>query len=754
MVSRGEVFYAHTPAFDGGPWHDLVKHLERTAELARENAAKFGAGELARLAGLWHDIGKFNPEFQEYLRRCERAARNGGKPPLKGVPHAVYGAILAVEIASRLRSPVFELLAPLVSGHHAGLRDPAAVRTAVLDPERREVYGHALEAAQGRLDGASFGGDPAALLPELPGDPLQRELFLRMVFSALVDADFLDTEAHFDPENAQRRGVEVKPTDLWERFEDDQKKLMAKDPGRLVNRVRAEVYESCLEASQMPRGVFRLSVPTGGGKTRSGLAFALRHAGKHRLDRVVFAVPYTSIIEQTASEYRGILGDGAVLEHHSAVRRKDREAPGDPGEAERLDEARARSRLANQNWDAPVVVTTTVQLFESLFANRTSRCRKLHNLSKSVIVLDEVQTLPLKLLGPIVSVLNELVRRYHATVVLCTATQPALDEQSRYLQGFDSALTRDIVPRERAEEHFRTLRRVEYEAPSEKWTWDEAARRLLEAAPDRRALVVLNTRRDALAMLDALENELEGDERPALLHLSTLLCGAHRRRVLAEVRRRLAEGEPCLLVSTQVVEAGVDLDFPVVFRALGPLDRIVQAAGRCNREGRLPDGGRVVVFEPEGGKVPPGEDASAVAETGGLLRRGVDLHDPEIFRGYYARMYQNVDTDGEGIQDLRRRLDYPEVAARFRLISEETAPVIVEYDEEARRIVERIRKAGLRPGDHKRLQPYVVGLFERELKENEWMTEEITEGVRLWTGGYDPVRGISAMRYDPSALIW
>lgn len=269
--------------------------------------------------------------------------------------------------------------------------------------------------------------------------------------------------------------------------------------------------------------------------------------GEHGLDRVVFAVPYTSIIEQTAGEYRGILGEEVVLEHHSAVRQESGDGPEDPGEAERLDEVRARSRLATQNWDAPVVVTTTVQLFESLFANRTSRCRKLHNLTKSVIVLDEVQTLPLKLLGPIVSVLDELVRRYQVTVVLCTATQPALEEQSRYLQGFGPDAVRDIVPRDRAEEHFRELRRVEYEAPSEKWTWDEAARKLLEAVPDRQAMVVLNTRRDALAMLDALESAIPDGEGSALLHLSTLLCGAHRRRVIAEVRRRLAGTSPACL---------------------------------------------------------------------------------------------------------------------------------------------------------------------------------------------------------------
>lgn len=687
------------------------------------------------------------------------ASRDEGKAPARGTaPHAVYGAMLAAESV--------QPLAPVIYGHHAGLPNRAKLQDALKKPDLRETYDLILPLARERVGELSFQGDPWSLIPDPPQDPKQMalfaEMFSRMVFSALVDADFLDTETHFEPDVAGLRGAELGPADLWEVLLRDQGALISQagDSPTPVNEVREEVYRSCLSAAELPQGVFRLSVPTGGGKTRSGLSFALRHAVEHDLDRVIVAVPYTSIIEQTAGTYREIfeeLGEGAVLEHHSAVQREASYAGGATTEneerSERLHESFTKARLATQNWDSPLVVTTTVQLLESLFANRTSRCRKLHNISRSVIVLDEVQTLPVKLLAPIVSVLKELARRYSVTVVLCTATQPALDERSRYLEGFESVT--EIVPEDRAAKHFQRLRRVEYETPREPWSWDEVAERLLEASPERRAMVVLNTRKDALALLEKLDGE-------PVLHLSTLLCGAHRQEVLEEVRRRLKTGEPCLLVATQVVEAGVDLDFPVVFRALGPLDRIVQAAGRCNREGEMDELGRVVVFRPEEERMPRGEYAAGFKEAGILLERdGLDLHDPGIFREYFRRLYQDVPTDREGIQKSRQELDYPEVARKFRLIPEESVPVIVEYDskdkasnEQRRKLIERIQYAGIKPGDHRKLQPYVVGMFEYEFeKKRDWM-EEIAEGVFLWLGGYDSLRGISDVSLDPADLIY
>jgi CRISPR-associated endonuclease/helicase Cas3 len=440
----------------------------------------------------------------------------------------------------------------------------------------------------------------------------------------------------------------------------------------------------------------------------------LRHAVEHHLERVVFAVPYLSITDQVAHVARSIFGAENVLEHHSGILTR---------------EPSFESKLAVQNWSAALIVTTTVQLLESLLSNRPSRCRKLHNIANSVIILDEVQTLPITLLQPIVSVLQELVDRYGCSVVLSTATQPALTGQFRYLQGF--GMVRDIVGPEKAREHFQKLRRVSYEVRPDGWSWQRVAHELRQ---EGRAMAVVNTRVDAADLCD----QVGGDA----LHLSASMCGAHRKDVLSEVRSRLAQDQACLLISTQVVEAGVDLDFDCVFRAFGPLDRIVQAAGRCNREGRLQEG-RVVVFAASDGSLPPGEYRTATHLARNTLRRGIDLHDPGVWDRYFRRLYQGVDTDANHVQPLRSQFNYPEVARRFRLIDDGQQDVIVAYDNRARTLIARIRAEGeLRRGDLKRLQPYAVGLYPRDFDKSAADREEIAEGVWVWNGQYDDKKGV------------
>ena len=732
-------FFAHTPPKGSAQWHGLKEHLTKVANLTETSANKLYAGKLGYYAGLWHDLGKYNPDFQEYLKQCAL-----GNKHAKSVPHAIHGAKLAAKLS----------LAPLafiIAGHHAGLPCVSKLKSRLADPQSEAADLAILDTAEKEGIILEPSSDITAILAEFQ-DKLSRELFIRLLFSCLLDADYLDTESHFDPQQSLQRTPVATVTDLWTKLEDSQTQMLADVVEKLpdlnpqqqeVNRVRSEVYQSCLEAAEQATGVFRLAVPTGGGKTRSGLAFALKHAEKHQLDRVIIAVPFTSIIEQTVGVYREIFGEAAVLEHHSATKSK---VDDEDARAEQ-----ARARLATQNWNAPLIVTTTVQLFESLFHNKTSRCRKLHNIVNSVIVLDEVQTLPIRLLEPIVNVLQELVDRYHVTVVLCTATQPALEGDNPYLKGFSSV--KDIIQPATATAHFRHLSRVKYEIPERNWSWADV---VADAGDSQQGLAILNTRKDALELLKEFQSTVEPD---GLFHLSTLLCGAHRRQVLAEVRSRLKDKLPCWLISTQVVEAGVDLDFPLVYRALGPLDRIVQAAGRCNREGKIIGKGRVVIFTPEDGNMPTGEYATAISQTANLIKQNPDFDNPDIFQTYFRALYQGVDTtDGKEVQACRKILNYPETAEKFQLIQDITHPVAIAYDAIAKKLLKNIERYGLKSADYQALQPYLVSLRDREFKQSADVRREISPGIWLWEGGYHDVMGISmganAIVRDPADLIF
>jgi len=716
---------AHSPN-DQGKWHSLQEHLQMVAGLCQQFAAKFGSESVARDVALWHDIGKAIPEFQEYLLLCHE------KPNQKhrGPDHKGAGAVFALK---RL-----EPLAFLIAGHHGGLQNSDDLR--VWLTQRAEKWtDSSIEQLIQVLDLA--GTHKETLAPPLHiKTPLQAELFLRLLFSCLVDADFLDTEYHFSPDKSTLRKNAIRIDELWHAFEYSQQELSCKGSG-LLHDVRNTIYRECLAAAPLEPGFFRLTVPTGGGKTRSGMAFALRHAMKHGKDRVVVAIPYTSIIEQTAGIYRDIFGSSAVLEHHSAA--------SVPDDEDYVDDGTSWVRLAAENWDVPIVVTTTVQLFESLFANKTSRCRKLHNIVNSVIILDEVQTLPTKLLTPILDVLNELVANYRVSVVLCTATQPAVDDVPHFagIKGI-----REIVSE--PTRWFSILKRVNYcWDRTQKWTWDRVAK---EMQNTEQCLAIVNTKNDAFALLDALADA-------NTLHLSTNICGAHRRAVLKDVRTRLAEKKPCRLVSTQVVEAGVDVDFPEVLRSIGPLDRIVQAAGRCNREGTL-TAGRMIVFDPAEGKLPPGDYSTGTATALSLMQQdSFDFHDPKVFRIYFRMLYQAVNLDAKGIQPLRERLQFKETAERFSMIDDDSVSVVVHYrgpdgsDGEVDRLIERLAKGwhGSPMAIVRSLQPFMVNLRRRAFSqaEKDGLVRQVMPGVYEWLGKYDAVCGIVFGNIDPDNLV-
>ena len=716
--------FAHS-VNDAGQPHGLMEHLRGVAEMAREFSKPFGGDEAAYYAGLWHDIGKFDPEFQRHL------SGSGSRGP----DHKGAGT----KLASQHLGPA----GLIVQGHHGGLKAQADLKSWLAEKADAPAALQALETARRSIP--DLEPKTRVKIPSFATkDRVKAEFWVRMVFSAVVDADFLDTERHFNPGKAGIRKTEPPLEVLWERFQERHREATQGATGP-VNDIRAEIYQACLDTALNPSGVFRLTVPTGGGKTLSGMGFALRHAAAHGMKRVIVATPYTSITQQTASAYREFLGTNdeedspVVLEHHSMAEPEDREEY----EGDNL-----WQKLAAENWDAPVVVTTTVQLFQSIFSNRTSTTRKLHRLAESVIILDEAQTLPPKLLTPILDVLKELSENYGTTVVLSTATQPTFQAINAFKATPSTEIVRDF------QRHFQALKRVNYDWKTESQiSWEEVAETLRGSS---QALAVVNTKKDALNLLEAL-----GDE--GAFHLSTLLCGIHRQRVVREIRTRLARGSICRVVSTQVVEAGVDLDFPLVMRAVGPLDSIIQAAGRCNRSGLLRSG-RVVVFSPRDSRPPPGPYRIATQHTISMLNAGpLDMDDPDTITTYFQRVFSISDDDAHQIQSVRRELNYPEVASRFRMIENDAVDVIVRsYGEpEERRMVEATLDR-LRNGTPearfllRRVRPWTLQVYQNQVASNErsGLMAQVMPGVYEWFGAYDPVTGIGGITgLDPDQLI-
>jgi CRISPR-associated endonuclease/helicase Cas3 len=682
----------------------LADHLAATARLAAGFAAAFGAGEWARLLGLWHDLGKHDPEFQRYLARVtgeDGHLEPDAAAPKRGPEHSIAGALHAI---ARLGDPTGRPLAFAIAGHHAGLPDWQSTESG--DASLKTRLDKARQPDRDMLARAIAGGAPPALLdaprpataPQVK-DAAQLAFLIRMLFSALVDADFLDTEGFFEPDKGTARAgwpplAALLP--VLDAYVDALAAQAARERPGPVNEARTAVLAACRERAALAPGLFTLTVPTGGGKTLASLAFALRHAQAHGLRRVVYAIPYTSIIEQTADVFRGVfapLGE-VLIEHHSSLP-PDRESN--------------RARLASENWDAPLVVTTNVQLLESLFAARPSRCRKLHNLAASVIVLDEAQLLPVELLRPVLFALDELMRGYGASVVLSTATQPALLARDKF-PGL-TACARELAP-DPAALH-RALRRTRVErlhGLARAVDWPGLAALL---AAEARVLAIVDRRDAARDLLDLMP---EGT-----FQLSALMCPAHRSDVLACIKKGLADPRAAVrVVATQLVEAGVDLDFPVVFRAVAGLDSIAQAAGRCNREGRLDGLGRVVVFRPP---QPPPKGISTLAAQIGvpLLAEGDDALTPEAFTRYFGQLYW-----AQGDLDVHRMLTgskplladrscefgFRTAAARFKLIPDEQVPLIVPYGD-ASAIADEIGHAGVSRERMRRAQRFTVGVYRK-----------------------------------------
>lgn len=719
------ICYAHS--LSGCPqseWQTLEEHSRNVAELAAKFAAPFGCAETARLLGLVHDLGKASPVFQEYLAQAngiddERPFENEkseGQSKKRGPDHSTFGAQWLDQSVKGLG----RLLAYCSSGHHAGLPDGISDDLSGLACRLKKDVPAVDMAGWVRVaDLPRLGGEAVKFLS---ADGFAVSFCLHMLYSALVDADFLDSENFMSRDRARLRKANnfASIADLLENLRRHYAKLDAdaKATGREgdpVIVVRNEIREDCGIAARKRPGLFTLKVPTGGGKTLASMWFALNHAAVNGLKRVVVVIPYTSIIEQTAQVYRSIFGAENVLEHHCNV------------DDESMSET---MRLTCENWDAPIVVTTNVQFFESLFANRSSKCRKLHNVAKSVIILDEAQGLPIEVLKPCLKAIEELSVRYGASVVLSTATLPVFFDRSVLgnvaLTGGEQGIV-EIVSSERHLEE--RLRRTRVERIVEKITDDVLLDQLCD---ERQALVVVNTRRHARELYQKASAALE--DRP-VFHLSAQMCGVHRSDVLNQVRALLAEDKPCLLVSTQLIEAGVDIDFPCVFRDMAGIDSLTQAAGRCNREGRLPDGGRVVLFESADYPLPGGTLRTA-AQQGWLTLQLPEIADDLLgvrsVEKYFSLLYSGAQKgDANGMdkygvltallprkcprtQDDMLCFKFKTLGETFRLIDSNTTTVIIPYGEEGRDLCEQLRRL-FDPSERRdivrKLQRYTVSLY-------------------------------------------
>ena len=653
----------------------LEQHSYGTAVLAGRFADDFGKQDWGYCCGMIHDIGKYSQAFQEKL--CGDSN--------KKVDHSTAGAKVCFE-----KGGMYGFMSYCIAGHHSGLPDTGSSSDSANAPtlegrkkKRIEDYSaYKKEIQIPEIKTIPF--DPE----KSPNPDFSLSVFIRMLYSCLVDADFLDTENFMKEGDTQRYAG-----DEAEALLDKVKKYVAdwllnKDT-ETVNGRRTEILRHCFECGKMERGMFQLTVPTGGGKTIASLAFALQHVVKNHMDRVIYVIPYTSIIEQNAEVFRRILGNHNVLENHYNV------------DYESTEELKPM-HLASENWDKPVVVTTNVQFFESLFANKSSRCRKLHNIANSVIIFDEAQMLPTDYLKPCIAMMEELVGNFHSSIVLCTATQPALTP------FFQRKLPMtELCPR--VEEQFRFFERVTFKnigTVSE----DELIEKLEQ---EDQALCIVNTKKRAQRIYQKMKGK-------GVFHLSTTMYPKHRRRILKKVEKLVEDGEKCILISTSLVEAGVDLDFRTVYRQLAGVDSMIQAAGRCNREGKRDmDESFAYIFQFEEKETVPGQQLQ-IDVSKMLISENEDISSLQGIEKYFEALYH---FRGESLDKKKileefkgKRYNFAKVAREFKLIEENTLTVFINKEEEAEELLQQIKYQGYTKAGMRKAGQYCVQLYENDIQ--------------------------------------
>ena len=691
-MEKEQDFIAHVRIEDNAFQIQTVKeHAVGTADLSESFAAVFGTAAWGKQNGWWHDMGKYTKDsFQPYIRSASGMTAEqkvANKPD-----HSSAGAILTKEKLPGYYPP----LAYCIAGHHSGLLDWTSSGEANLNKRlsKTDCYQEMLKDAPEEMQEAVV----SLNAPMISDFQKEMHQWIRMLFSCLVDADYLDTERFMQPEQAVRRGQYDSMETLKERFDTHMESLTAGAPASFINEKRAAILSRCREMAEKLPGFFSLTVPTGGGKTLASMAWALIHAVRYKKDRIIIVIPYTSIIVQTAAVLRDIFGAENVVEHHSNLQPDS-------------NDERSPSLLATENWDAPIIVTTNVQFFESLYACRTSRCRKLHNICNSVVILDEAQMLPVEFLQPILDILQSLQSSFKTSILFTTATLPVFAGHIGTGQKAFSGLKSPVTEITSVHDHlFEAFKRVELHWPESTVTFDDLAD---ELSGYDCVLCIVNTRKEA--------RELYLRMPEGTLHLSRMMCSVHIMEVIKLIKQKLKDNKPVRVISTQLVEAGVDIDFPVVYRAFAGLDSIIQAAGRCNREGKLNkkgELGQVFVFKPENSVLRGlmGKGAAALREMLSISD-GNDLFSPDCMAQYFRLFYSKCNTFDkaeikkslyEGVGEMN--FLFATAADQFRLIDDKNSvSILVGYGDGAT-LLEELKRIGPEFWLLRKLQQYSVSI--------------------------------------------
>ncbi len=700
---------------EAGFVHLLAIHLSEVSQIMSEFCCKTDYKEIFKITGLLHDFGKYQPAFQHYLI-------NGGQRG--SVPHSSWGAAI-----SALNNQVEAAFA--IDGHHKGIPNFSDLQN--IYQEFKEPTHSVHEIKHQFFDELQINENFFFTSKLNFTNKLDREIFIRLLFSALTDADWLDTENHFNSSLTKKRNTRAfDPNYLIEKIENEfNKKSKLGEINKLRNKVREYAVSKALEHT----GFYSMTLPTGMGKTLTSISWALHHARHNRLNRIIIVLPFISIIDQTAKELKRIFGEEWVLEHHSNFN-EDEDANKDIAN-ESLYNTAYTKRLATENWDYPIIVTTSVQFFESLFGNKPSRCRKVHNIAQSVVIFDEVQTLPKELVLPTLTMLKNVQNVMGTSFLFCTATQPAF-EKSEGFNGIENI--QSLV--ENPKEVFEATRRVNYYSVNEYQPVSiiELSKNVIEN--DGSALCIFNTKKQALLFF----NQIIANTNCRAFHLSTTMYPAHRKEVIENIRTCLRNKEKIIVSSTQLIEAGVDFDFPCVYREIAPLESIIQSAGRCNREGKMTEMGSVFIFSIEDSGA-PNKQYRALAEFANGLYKGNEklLFEHAFFGEYYRKVFRLfIPDDKKNIEKARLGFNFKTVADAYRLIENTATPIFILCDGSAE-LYERIRyKPTLSRADYRAMQQFSVQVYDNFMKENLGKMGKEPQGYWKWYGTYDKDYGLSA----------